>query len=93
MANNLTSEVHRMMMLHALQNAHPSLVREIFAANPDNERVLAGLKQHNDALHSGLRRVVETAPEPDTSSNVQPLQPAPRRDSMRISRVNELFGK
>jgi hypothetical protein len=86
--SDLSSEVHRMMMLNGLRDAHPSLLREVFSENPNQERIVTGLREHNDKLHDNLRRVSEPAPERDTTSNVEAPEP---RDAQRQRRVTEIF--
>ena len=95
--SDLTSETHRAMLLRALENAHPSLLREIFSSSPNEDRVLAGLKTHNDKLHDRLRQVAEVAPESNESSNVPALQPRRKADGRAdsfgnaTSQVTDLF--
>ena len=93
--SDLNNEIHRTMLLNSLRNASPQLLREILSASPDEARVTAGLKKHNDELHSHLREVSEVAPDPGTSSNVEHPQPRrPRRFeafSEANNRAAELF--
>lgn len=78
---SLIHESNRLMLLSALRHAKPELLREIMKESPDENRVVSGLKAHNDELHSHLQSLASGSPDEQkqTTSNVQPT--TPRRPS------------
>lgn len=92
--SDLLKESNRLMMLSALRHAKPELLREIMKNQPDETKVVSGLRAHNDKLHSDLQELASISPEQgkQQSSNVQPL--SRRRPFDEASaRVRELFSK
>ena len=89
--SDLIKESNRLMLLSALRHAKPELLREILKEQPDEAKVVSGLRAHNDRLHDHLQGLASVSPEEDkqVSSNVQPTRRRPFDDAN--DRVTQLF--
>jgi hypothetical protein len=56
--SDLNHELDRLVTLHALKDAHPSVLREALKPAPDETKLITALKSYNDSMHAKLREGV-----------------------------------
>ena len=61
-SDEMIGELFRSLVLKAVEDADPQLLHEIFNGEREgsDERILAGLKQHNDQRHANLQGLIGT---------------------------------
>jgi hypothetical protein len=82
--HQLEAEMMAALLLHLLkQSNNPELISAALSKNPDSNKFVKLLIEHNNATHADLKNVVGPAPQ---------AEPAIPQDS-RVRKVNALLSK
>ena len=93
MANDLTGELHRTLILHALSKINdPRLMKAIMSSNPNEDSIVSGLRRHNDAQHDQLRQLADFSGEKvERSSPAEPTRRKATPFDDATNRTREIF--
>lgn len=102
LSDEVIGELFRSLVLKALEDADPRFLHDVFHGQRDgsDERVLAGLKKHNDAKHANIQALIGMVGPAKGQPVPQPTGQTPRLPSGKpdvfagtTRAANQIFSK